>query len=224
MEFLDILGFLANVSALMFFISPLLMMIELAKTKETKKIPYFIFVGAILNCLFWLIYGIQKNLWPVYFCNGVGLFLNNVFLIMFIFYVQEINALLRIIINVFIISFNALMIFIFLLFVQNTSIAGSIAMGFNIIMFVATLQKIIEVFQFKDNSYIPFSTIVSLLICTSLWTLYGIFQKDLYLVVPNGIGLVLALFQFVLWFIFNNPVKTAEDAKEKTEEKPLISN
>ena len=38
-------------------------------------------------------------------------------------------------------------------------------------------------------------------------------KMNMYLIIPNSIGLVISLFQIVLWFIFNNAEKTQETSK-----------
>jgi len=54
-----------------------------------------------------------------------------------------------------------------------------------------------------------------------LWLVYGILQKkNMYLIIPNGLGLAISLFQVILWFIYNNFDKneksnTSEDELSK---------
>ena len=205
MDLSTTIGFLGNIMAIVFFLSPIYLMIELFKNKETKKIPYLLFIGTILNCLYWVIYGLQSQIWAVYVCNGIGLVLNTVYLCIFLFFLEELQLFLKYILSIMVVLFSVLNISIFMLFNPNKSIAGTIAMVFNIIMFIATLQKISEVFIYKDNSYIPFPTILSCILSSFLWLLFGVLQNlNWYIIIPNFIGVSLGVFQLVLWFIFNN--------------------
>jgi solute carrier family 50 protein (sugar transporter) len=221
MDLLTAVGFAANLLSIVFYISPTLIIVELVRNKETKRVPYLLFCATIMNCLFWFVYGIQKNFWAVYVNNGIGLMMNSVYLCLFICHVQELKVGYRIFLNISVFTFIMLIIFTFLQFIKNEQVTGIIAMIFNIVMFFSSLQKIFEVFRFRDNSYIPFLTILSLMFACFLWLVYGILQKkNMYLIIPNGLGLAISLFQVILWFIYNNFDKneksnTSEDELSK---------
>jgi solute carrier family 50 protein (sugar transporter) len=223
MDLLTVVGFIANIMSIIFYIAPTMIIIDLCKTKDWKKVPYLMFSFTILNCLFWFIYGFQKNFWAVYLNNGIGIVLNSIYLCIFISHVPDLSLTMKIIMNIFVITFNVTFIVNFFLFVKNVEIAGTIAMIFNILMFFSSLQKIVEVFAYRDNSYIPFLTIVSLMFACALWLLYGILQKmNMYLVIPNSLGLTISLFQVILWFIFNHPDELQK--KEPINEDPAKEN
>jgi uncharacterized protein with PQ loop repeat len=84
----------------------------------------------------------------------------------------------------------------------------------NIAMFVSPLQKIQEVYKTKDNSYIPIQISIVLTINCLIWTSFGMLRNfNLYIIIPNTIGVIFSLFQIYLWFKFNN----SENIKSKDD-------
>lgn len=236
MDWITVVGFSANILSIVFYISPTMLIIDLCRTKDTSKIPYWMFIFTILNCLFWFIYGVQKGFWAVYLNNGLGLVMNLIYLCIFISHCQNLSLSTRWLLNILAFGFSAGFIASFIIFVTNVEVAGTVAMVFNICMFFSSLQKIADVFKYRDNTYIPFIPIVCLMMASTIWLLYGILQgMNMYLIIPNSIGLTISLFQVILWYVFNYPesmrekqANTQEDPDReslvKAEEKKLENN
>ena len=222
MDLLTVVGFCANIVSIVFYIAPTMIIVDLFRTKDTSRVPWLLFCGTIGNCLFFTIYGLQKGptFWAVYLNNGIGCALNLIYLVIFILFLEQHNLAVRISFSIFLVAGCATIMASFLLIIKNSNITGSIAMVFNFLMFFTSLQKIFDVFQYKDNSYIPMFTIVSLLCSSFLWMSYGFLQSvNIYLIAPNMLGFVISLFQVVLWFVYNNP--NAEEKKQISTEQNI---
>jgi solute carrier family 50 protein (sugar transporter) len=224
MAITDILGALGNIIAIIFFIIPITMLIDLFKNRDTNKIPYLLFIFTILNCEFWALYGMKINAWPIWLCNSVGIVTNHIFLTIFFIYLDvTTNKKIAYIATQyvsFILSFSVVYIF-----VNNFKLIGFIAMIMNILMYAAPLQKLLEVIRKKDNSFIPIWVSITLIISSSIWIAYGYFKdRDLYIVIPNSIGLTICLIQVILYFLYRKEkTKNANseeiDLKDKEYEK-----
>jgi solute carrier family 50 protein (sugar transporter) len=199
----NVLGVLGNSFAIIFFLIPTLMIRDMIKTKNTSTIPWLLFIFTILNCEFWMIYGFKIKAWAVYLCNAIGIFSNHIFLILFFLYVENTKLLNKLIyILTLLVSFTTIFV-IFHFAIQNKNIVGGIACAMNIFMFAAPLQKIKEVYEKKDNTYIPIYISICLVLNCLIWISFGCFKNmDYFIIIPNTLGLCLSLFQVYLWFKF----------------------
>lgn len=84
-----VFGWTATFVSCFFFISPIRMFIELTKTKNIEKIPYLMLLFNILNCSFWLIYGMAGGGSLVYICNSIGLCFTLVYIVWYLLYKFE---------------------------------------------------------------------------------------------------------------------------------------
>ena len=88
---IKIFQYLGNFFALIFFASPLFQIIKLKLYKEHKeieKMPLFLILTIIFNCLFWLLNAFSGNLWdwiPLLISNIGGLIINIVLLFFYLF-------------------------------------------------------------------------------------------------------------------------------------------
>jgi solute carrier family 50 (sugar transporter) len=208
----NLLGILGNSFAIVFFLMPILMIRDMIKTKVTTHIPWLLFFFTILNCEFWMIYGLLIKAWPVYLCNGFGFVTNQIYLILFCLYLENTKFLQKLVyISLLLFSFTTIFI-VFYYDIQNKELCGGIACTMNILMFASPLQKLREVYEKKDNTYIPIHVSVCIVLNCIIWTSYGIFKNlDWFIIIPNTLGLMLSIFQVYLWFEF----------KEETEKRQL---
>lgn len=214
MAITDVLGGMGNAISILFFIIPITIMLELYRSKDTSKIPYLLFIFTILNCEFWCIYGIKIDAWPVWLCNSVGLVTNHIYITMYFIYLNvSVNRKIFFIAGLyasFVISFSIVFIF-----VDNIKIIGNIAMIWNILMFAAPLQKLVEVIKKKDSSFIPIWVSATMVFCSIIWIAYGYFkERDTFIIIPNSIGLTICVIQVVLYFIFKKPIKEITNSDE----------
>ena len=42
------------------------------------------------------------------------------------------------------------------------------------------------------------------LLCSSCWLIFGIYGKDINIVIPNGLGVIFSIIQVITWVIFYN--------------------
>lgn len=219
MAITDVLGLMGNIIAIVFFLVPITIMINLYKSKDTDKIPYILFIFTIFNCEAWTLYGIKVDAWPIWLCNSVGLLTNHIYLTIFYFYLNISNVLKILYITSLYVSF-VLSFSLSLIYINDVNTIGTIAMIWNILMFAAPLQKLIEVIKKKDNSYIPIWVSYTMMLSSIIWIAYGYYKdKDVYVIVPNSIGLAASLVQIALFYIYENNSKnlTISNTNEEFE-------
>jgi len=77
-------------------------------------------------------------------------------------------------------------------------------------VYVSPLTTVFEVIKTKNSNSINFLTTVALTLNGVFWLTYGLFFNDFFIWFPNGLGVISALLQFLLFFIY---------PKKETEEK-----
>jgi solute carrier family 50 protein (sugar transporter) len=200
----DILGLSGNIVAIILSILPILIIKDLIVNKNTSKVPWLLFLSTILNCEFWMIYGMLIKSWPVYFCNGLGLTMNTIYLIVFFLYLESKSLLQKLTYIAVLIISIILIYYVFFISTNNPKLIGGIACFVNVLMFASPLQNIKEVYDKKDNSFIPIYISICIVINCIIWVSFG-FSKDIdyFIIIPNFIGLCLSTFQIYLYFKFS---------------------
>ncbi|KAH7725391.1 Protein SWT-1 [Aphelenchoides avenae] len=79
---------------------------------------------------------------------------------------------------------------------------GFVSMTFNIINFGAPLAGMRVVLRKKCCDSLPLPLCTANLLVSSQWCLYGVLIHDIYIIVPNGVGVMLAIIQLSLFLIF----------------------
>lgn len=93
---------------------------------------------------------------------------------------------------------------------------GLMADIFNVIMYGSPLAVMRTVITTKSVKYMPFLYSFMTMWCTLSWTCYGIYIGDIWITIPNVSGLMLAIAQLVLYWIYSRP-----SDKEGSKYKPL---
>lgn len=84
---------------------------------------------------------------------------------------------------------------------------GSLSGASLISMFASPLFAINLVIRTKSVEFMPFYLSLSTFLMSTSFLLYGLFNDDVFIYVPNGIGTVLGITQLVLYFYFKRRPK-----------------
>ncbi|VDO64872.1 unnamed protein product [Heligmosomoides polygyrus] len=87
-------------------------------------------------------------------------------------------------------------------YTPNINYLGVACMTFNIMNFGAPLAGLGVVLRKRCCDTLPLPLCVANLLVSSQWFLYGNIVRDPYIMVPNGIGMALAVLQLSLFVIF----------------------
>lgn len=158
-HFINLLGLFGNIFAIILFISPFFLMIKLHKRElHPEQFPYLIMMMNMMNCFLWLSYGILIDDFFIKLANGIGYPINLIYLCLFFFYRADrsIGRSLFLILPSIIIS--AGLFFLLAFVIQNTNLSKFSAMIFNIFMYAAPGQNIVNLFviYIKKNLHFPF--------------------------------------------------------------------
>ena len=155
----------------------------------------------LMNRLLWCSVWILTKRW-IPFINAItGIFITTVFLILYLYLYYH-----RICIQTFTKSFLLLCFELLIVggavFYNDEKVVSTLAMIFNVAMYIAPGQKIIRVIKEKNYKLIPIrSTIVSIL-CSGSWMMYGITINLFAQILPNALGLFFSILNTMAWCYF----------------------
>ncbi|KAJ0802619.1 putative SWEET sugar transporter [Helianthus annuus] len=202
-------GIIGNAIALILFLSPVPTFIQIVKKGAVEQFSPVPYLATFVNCGIWVLYGlplVHPNSLLVITINGAGLFIETVYLLMFLIYSarkQRIKVLLILLAEiVFVGVLSALVLTVAHTTKVRSNIVGSIAIVGNIMMYAAPLSVMKLVITTKSVEYMPFFLSLFSTLNGISWTIYALIRFDPYIVIPNGLGSLLGICQLVLYATF----------------------
>ncbi|EFJ24655.1 hypothetical protein SELMODRAFT_100947, partial [Selaginella moellendorffii] len=177
------------------------------KQKDTGRFSAFPYVCTLMNCLLWFFYGlpiISENNILVLTINGAGIVIEAVYLVIFIYYAAwpvKVRSIARVLL-LFVIFFCAITFAITLGAFEGddrTTFLGSINVIINTMMYAAPLSVMKMVIETKSVEYMPFMLSLCSFVNATIWALYGILKQDKFIIIPNGLGVLLGALQLGLY-------------------------
>ena len=197
----DIFGWVGTVIAIYFYVAPAVPFIKVLKGELSyKDSPGILLICSFMNCILWADYGLVKNDFMVYFANGIGGTITLVWITIYLIFLGKKSIYLALGYNCGLIAVIVLIMIVF--FILDYNITGYIAMIFNVLMYAAPGEKIYRVITTQDYKLIPIFSTIGGLACSLCWLMYGIYQNDWKLYVPNALGLLFAVLQVTVYLIY----------------------
>jgi len=101
----------------------------------------------------------------------------------------------------------AAFLLLLLFFAENPQpLLGGIGAVVTVLMFASPLSQMMVVVYSKSTETMSLPLSATSAAATLSWTLYGYLRGDAFVMVPNGLGLLLALLQLSLFVIYRNPL------------------
>ncbi|KAJ0609343.1 putative SWEET sugar transporter [Helianthus annuus] len=186
-------GIIGNAIALILFLSPVPTFIQIVKKGAVEQFSPVPYLATFVNCGIWVLYGlpmVHPNSLLVITINGAGLFIESVYLLMFLIYSarkQRIKVLLILLAEiVFVGVLSALVLTVAHTTKVRSNIVGSIAIVGNIMMYAAPLSVMKLVITTKSVEYMPFFLSLFSTLNGISWTIYALIRFDPYIVVSNS--------------------------------------
>ncbi|XP_021850617.1 bidirectional sugar transporter SWEET7b-like [Spinacia oleracea] len=203
------LGIIGNVISFGLFLSPSPTFYRIIKNKSVEEFKPWPYVVTVLNCLFWMLYGLpvtHPNNILVTTINGIGLGIELIYVAIFLFYssgTKRQKVLGTLIVEVIIFA----VVLVLTLKVFHTTDARTIFVGvfcviFNCFMYFSPLLAMTQVVKSKSVEYMPFLLTLTGFLNGLCWTSYALIHIDWWMVVPNGLGTLSGIMQLVLYGIY----------------------
>ncbi|XP_050247700.1 bidirectional sugar transporter SWEET2 [Quercus robur] len=217
----DAAGVAGNIFAFGLFVSPMPTFRRIIRNQSTEQFSGLPYIYALLNCLLCMWYGtplISSDNVLVTTVNSIGAVFQMIYIIIFIVYAEKVKKLrmLGLLLAVFVLF--AIVVAGSLQMIDHMMrwiFVGSLSGASLVSMFASPLFIINLVIRTKSVEFMPFYLSLSTFLMSSCFFLYGLFNYDPFIYVPNGIGTILGIIQLVLYFYYSN--RSREDSRE-----PLI--
>ena len=202
-----IFGWVGNALALYFYIAPIVPFVKVIKGEMTwKQSPGVLLLCSFLNCILWSDYGLITNQFLLYLANGLGGTITLIYITIFLIHVADRKVLLSLFYNFFLICCIVEIYFVFYYLVPF-KVTGIIANIFNVLMYAAPGEKIYQICKGASYQLIPIWSTIGGTACSTSWMCYGIYQKDIYVVIPNALGVLASIVQIVIFVIYRRKQK-----------------
>ncbi|XP_038877834.1 bidirectional sugar transporter SWEET5-like [Benincasa hispida] len=215
----NIVGIIGNVISFGLFFSPVTTFYKIIKNKSVKEFKPDPYIATVLNCMFWIFYGmpfVQPDSMLVITINGVGLFIELVYLTIFVIFADNKGRKkvgICLLMEVIFVGIIVAITMIALHGAKNRSLmVGIICDIFNIMMYVSPLTIMKKVITTKSVKYMPFPLSLTNFLNGCVWTAYALIKFDLYMLISNGVGAISGFLQLILYGYYS-----VMDSKEDNE-------
>ncbi|CAM0884864.1 unnamed protein product [Alopecurus aequalis] len=223
----SIVGIIGNVISFGLFLSPAPTLWKIFKKKDVEEFSPDPYLAALFNCMLWVFYGlpiVHPNSTLVITINGVGLVIEAIYLITFFVHAPG-RKRLRVlgVLAAEVVLMVGLVLGVLLgahTHERRSMIVGIVCVIANTVMYASPLTVMFKVIRTKSVEYMPlFLSIVGLFngIC---WTAYALIKFDLYITIPNALGVLFSIMQLILYGCY---YKSTPNKEKKNVELPTVA-
>jgi len=151
MKLVDQVGLASVIATLIFRVVPLIRIVKVVKTGETRHIPFLIYFTSLISTTFFSMYGYKSRNWEICVINGSAVVILPIYLSLYIYNLPSmINKLLRffLLILLFAITISTIVISFYL----STDLNGKIAVCLSFAVQSSQLYSIFRSFITKTRS------------------------------------------------------------------------
>lgn len=163
------------------------------------------FLMGVLGGSFWLRYGLLKMDYTMIIVNVVGVSFMAFYCVFFLVYSLPKKTFTY---QLILVASTISGMVVWIALKPNLDYLGIICMTFNIMNFGAPLAGLGVVLKNREVSTLPLPMCVANFLVSSQWCLYGNLVSDIYIIIPNGIGMFLAIVQLSLFVVL--PIRENE--------------
>ncbi|VDO38611.1 unnamed protein product [Onchocerca flexuosa] len=191
----------AFITTVMLFFCGIPICVNIWKRRSTKDISAVPFLMGVLGAAYWLRYGLIKMDYTMIAVNIFAATLMGIYLTFYYFMTEKkLWISIEVCAVIFLISLMLLLVQLFGHGIIHP--LGFTCMTFNILNFGAPLAGLKVVLRQRNCETLPLPLCIANLLVSSQWALYGVLISDIYIIIPNAIGMILAMIQIALFLVF----------------------
>ncbi|XP_028766229.1 bidirectional sugar transporter SWEET12 [Neltuma alba] len=213
-----IVGVFGNIISFMCFLAPLPTFYRVCKKKSTEGFQSVPYVAALFSAMLWIFYAyIKTGEFLIITINAFGCVIEIIYLVIYIAYCPK-KARVFTLRLILLLNFGGICIIVLLTHLLSKERAarikllGWICVVFSTSVFVAPLSIIRVVIRTKSVEFMPFTLSLLLTVSAAIWLAYGVLLRDIYISLPNFVGLAFGTIQMVLYAVYRN-YKPPQDQK-----------
>ena len=211
----DIFGWVGTAITIYLYFAPCVPFIKVLKGEiKCSDSPGLLLIFSLINSLLWIVYGLLQDSIQLYISSGIGGGLTVIWLTIFLIFFadKKFGFALLLIFGLIVLILGIAGVFFF--FIQ-TSITGLVAMIFNILMYAGPGEKIYRVIKTGKYQLIPIFSTIGVYLSSLCWMMFGLYQDDINLIIPNVLGLVFSISQIGVFLFYYFQTKREEKAFKK---------
>ncbi|TMS39537.1 hypothetical protein L596_006045 [Steinernema carpocapsae] len=198
---LNVLSISAIITTVSLFFCGIPICIKIWKQQGVGDISGMPFVTGVLGGVFWLRYGLLKFDLTMVVVNVVGVSLMSSYLTFYYIY-SPTKKWITVQIMVICVLMSSMLVTVEFYGRSVIHPLGFVCMTFNILNFGSPLAGLGTVVRQKCTSSLPLPLCLATFLVSCQWCLYGTLVSDVYIITPNGIGMILAVTQLTLFVIY----------------------
>ncbi|XP_020592009.1 bidirectional sugar transporter SWEET4-like [Phalaenopsis equestris] len=218
-------GIIGNALSLILFLSPVPTFRRICKTKSVEQFSPAPYLATLLNCMLWVVYGIplvHPNSTLVITINGAGTAIELTYVVLFLAYSQgklRLRVFAVLAAEVAFVGLTAgLVIGLLPTHERRSLVVGIICIFFGTLMYVAPLAVMKLVIKTKSVEYMPLFLSLASFFNGVCWTAYALLRFDLFITIPNSLGVIFSIAQLVLHILYYKSTKQQLEARKKAPE------
>ncbi|PUZ75271.1 hypothetical protein GQ55_1G144900 [Panicum hallii var. hallii] len=216
------IGVIGNGTALVLFLSPVPTFIRIWKKGSVEQYSPVPYIATLLNCMIWVLYGlplVHPHSMLVITINGTGLVIELTYVTLFLLCSRGAarrKVFLLVVTEIVFVGVVAVLVLnLPHTYERRSMIVGILGVLFGIGMYAAPLSIMKIVIQTKSVEYMPLSLTLASLVNAICWTAYALIKFDLYITIPNGLGVLFAGAQVVLYAIYYKSTQEIIEASKR---------
>ena len=214
-----IFGYIGSAISTYFFIAPVVPILKLIKGESSvKETPGILLICSFLNCILWAMYGLLKDRFLQYAPNGLGGSITLIWITIYLIYLGDKKIHLALLYNICLIGCIIGLCMLFY-FVVDAELTGKIVLIFNVLMYAAPGEKMYTVCKTGNYKLIPIWSTIGAAACSACWLIYGLYVQDIYVIIPNALGVICSIIQLIVYFIYKNKNVTP-GGEQLTDDEP----
>ncbi|KAF8005821.1 hypothetical protein BT93_K0181 [Corymbia citriodora subsp. variegata] len=200
-------GLLGNVISFVVFLAPVPTFYRICKRKSTEGIQSVPYVVSLFRATHWLYYALVKsdsNDFLLITVNSVGCVIETIYVVLYLAYAPKKAKIFTV--KLMVMTFGEFCSYLLLShFLTKGStrvqLLGWLCVGFSVIILAVPLSVLRMVIRTKSVEFMPFSLSFFVTLSAVIWLLYGLFLKDIHVVVPHVLEFILGVLQMGLYLI-----------------------
>jgi len=178
--------------------------LKIRRQGSTQNITFLPFLTTCLSSILWTKYGLLTDDIPVYTVGIFGMILQSIYLLFYYLNTRDKDIFSRRLMLSFLGVCSLLTYIKYYTEDYDTAVfhLGFVASGFTVAVYGSPLASVANVIKHRSTEFMTFSMCVANFVVSLLWTIYGRLVHDKFILVPNGIGVILGSTQLSLFVLY----------------------
>ena len=200
MDLEDLVGWIGCFIITCFYISQLIPFIKIIQKKlYFEEAPGFFISCCYSNCLLWMIYGDMIFSDQLKFANMIGCGICLIAIIIYLFFEIK-KYVLDSILNILILVMASWAVYKYLtIAIYDDRIVGMLCIFSSFIIYSYFSFIISRVIKERNHMLINFINTTIYFFSSIVWFYYGFISKDIYIIFPYLIGIIISLIQIIIY-------------------------